>query len=166
MAEERGGPLRPMGAPRLLAAAALLLAAAVSADDRVAGHWEGKIQVPGQPLVVKVDLESSGGLWSGSIDIPAQGAAGLPLEGIEVSEDASEVSFSIRGVPGHPTFRGTLDGDVISGRFTQGPRRPRLPPLAGGGPRAGPAAGAPSPVSVRVGRGQLPERSPSPSPAP
>ena len=105
---------------RLLTAAWLLLAAAVSADDRVAGHWEGEIQVPGQPLVIKVDLESSGGLWSGSIDIPAQGAAGLPLKGIEVSEDASEVSFSIGGVPGHPTFRGTLDGDVISGRFTQG----------------------------------------------
>ena len=105
---------------RLLTAAWLLLAAAVSADDRVAGHWEGEIQVPGQPLVIKVDLESSGGLWSGSIDIPAQGAAGLPLKAIEVSEDASEVSFSIGGVPGHPTFRGTLDGDVISGRFTQG----------------------------------------------
>ena len=119
MAEERRA-FGPMAAGRL-AAAWLLLAAAVSGDERVAGHWEGEIQVPGQPLVVKVDLESSGGLWSGSIDIPAQGAAGLTLEGIEVSDDASRVSFSIRGIPGHPTFTGTLEDGVISGRFTQGP---------------------------------------------
>lgn len=103
-----------------LAASWLLLAAAASGDERIAGHWEGEVQIPGQPLVVKVDLDSSGGLWSGSIDIPAQGAAGLPLEAIEVSEDASQVTFSIRGIPGNPTFRGTLDGDAISGRFTQG----------------------------------------------
>ncbi|MCY3738689.1 MAG: alpha/beta fold hydrolase [Gemmatimonadaceae bacterium] len=119
MAEGRRA-FKPMAAGRL-AATALVLAAAASGDERVAGHWEGEVQIPGQPLVVKVDLESGGGLWSGSIDIPAQGAAGLSLEAIEVSADASQVTFSIRGVPGNPTFRGTLDGGVISGRFSQGP---------------------------------------------
>ena len=121
MQSDNTGASSSLGGLKLLTAAWLLLAAAVSGDERVAGHWEGEIQVPGQPLVVKVDLESSGGLWSGSIDIPAQGAAGLTLEGIEVSDDASRVSFSIRGIPGHPTFTGTLEDGVISGRFTQGP---------------------------------------------
>ena len=105
---------------KLLVATGLLLATPASGDDRVAGHWEGRIETPGQPLVVKVDLDISGGIWSGSIDIPVQGARGLPLEGIEISEDGARVSFRIRGVPGDPTFSGSFDGDAIEGRFTQG----------------------------------------------
>ncbi len=104
---------------KLLVATGLLLATPASGDDRVAGHWEGRIETPGQPLVVKVDLDIGGGIWSGSIDIPVQGARGLPLEGIEISEDGASVSFRIRGVPGDPTFSGSFDGDAIEGRFTQ-----------------------------------------------
>ena len=79
------------------------------AEDRVAGHWEGHIEIPGQPLTVKVDLAINDSDWSGTIDIPAQGAKGLPLSEIHVEENDAElrVKFSIRGVPGIRPLRGS-----------------------------------------------------------
>ena len=90
------------------------------AEDRVAGHWEGQIDIPGQPIAVKIDLASDDGDWRGTIDIPTQGANGLPLSDIHVvEEDGTRVKFSIRGVPGNPTFDGKLQDGAISGTFSQ-----------------------------------------------
>ena len=101
------------------------------AEDRVAGHWEGHIEIPGQPLAVKVDLAVDDSGWSGTIDIPAQGANGLPLSNLNVEGDDPNVpiKFSIRGVPGNPTFDGQLQEGVISGRFSQGVAAFSDPPL-------------------------------------
>jgi pimeloyl-ACP methyl ester carboxylesterase len=113
----------------------------LAAEDPVAGHWEGEIQLPnaGQ-LQVMVDLTREGDAWKGDIDIPAQGAKDVPLTGISV--EGSKVKFSISGVPGNPTFDGTLADGEIRGPFTQGggqltfrlgrqavepPRRPQEP---------------------------------------
>ena len=86
-----------------------------------AGHWEGSIEAPGQPLVVMVDLAETDGAWSGTIDIPAQGAVDLPLGGVAV--EGATVRFTINGVPGEPTFEGTLASGEITGEFRQGPAR-------------------------------------------
>lgn len=84
------------------------------------GHWEGAIQIPGQELQVAVDLKGEGKKWEGAIAIPAQGLKGFPLSDIAVEGDA--VSFTMKGVPGLPAFKGTLskDGKTIAGDFTQG----------------------------------------------
>ena len=102
---------------------ALLIAPAWSKAQTAdaAGHWEGSIEIPGQPLVVQVDLEKADGAWSGTIDIPAQGGDDLPLS--DVSVDGEAVQFTISGVHGEPTFEGTLAGGEISGEFRQGPAR-------------------------------------------
>lgn len=91
------------------------------AEDRVTGHWEGQIEIPGQPIAIKIDLALNDSDWSGTIDIPAQGAKGLPLSDILVVEedDSLRVKFSIRGVPGNPTFDGKLQDGAISGPFSQ-----------------------------------------------
>ncbi len=67
------------------------------AEDSVSGHWEGHIEIPGQPLAVKVDLTFKDADWNGTIDIPVQGAKGLPLSEIHVEENGKGVSvtFSI-----------------------------------------------------------------------
>ena len=92
------------------------------AEDRIVGHWEGHIEIPGQSLAVKVDLAIDNSDWSGTIDIPTQGAKGLPLSDILVEEndEGAHVKFSIRGVPGNPTFDGNLHDGAISGKFSQG----------------------------------------------
>jgi fermentation-respiration switch protein FrsA (DUF1100 family) len=93
---------------------------AQAADPAAAGgHWEGEISLPkNQLLQIMIDLEQAGEAWKGTIDIPAQGAKNLPLEQIAV--DGQKVKFVITGVPGAPTFEGTLDGTEIRGNFTQG----------------------------------------------
>jgi CubicO group peptidase (beta-lactamase class C family) len=86
-----------------------------------AGRWEGEIATPGTALGVVVDLsQDAGGAWQGDVDIPLQGAKDLPLTGIAV--DGAAVRFSIAGIPGEPTFAGTLsdDGATLAGDFTQG----------------------------------------------
>jgi pimeloyl-ACP methyl ester carboxylesterase len=94
------------------------LAAPEAAPSPFAGHWEGAIQLPTADLQVMVDLTPGEAGWKGAIDIPLQGAKGLPLEKITV--EGSHARFSIAGVPGGPTFDGELQEGAIRGTFTQG----------------------------------------------
>jgi uncharacterized protein len=87
----------------------------------VAGLWEGAINLPAGVLQVVVTLtESADKVWSGTIDIPAQGAKAITLEKIAV--DGRTVRFALAGVPGNPTFAGAVsdDGASMAGDFTQG----------------------------------------------
>lgn len=98
-----------------------IVLAAPAADDPAAGHWEGNLDIPGMPLGVKVDLRREGEGWRGTIDIPAQGAQGLPLEAVRVAADS--VTFRLAGIPGDPTFRGALADSAgtqrLRGAFSQ-----------------------------------------------
>lgn len=98
----------------------LLFAAGVSFAADATGRWTGAIQLPGAKLDVEVDLAKSGETWGGDITIPAQGARDLPLDAVSVEGDST--SFRITGIPGEPTFRGTVsqDGETMTGTFTQG----------------------------------------------
>lgn len=81
------------------------------------GSWQGAIDVPGAPLeiIVRLSFEAEGA--RGTIDIPAQGASGLPLENVEA--EGKNVLFSIASTPGNPTFHGQLGEGEITGEFTQ-----------------------------------------------
>ncbi|MCY3926921.1 MAG: alpha/beta fold hydrolase [Acidobacteria bacterium] len=109
----------PVAVASLLVTPTLLAAQ----TDVASGHWDGSIEAPTGPLVVMVDLAETDGTWSGTIDIPAQGAADLPLADVSVDVDSGAVRFTITGVPGEPTFQGTLAGGEITGEFSQGPAR-------------------------------------------
>ncbi|MBI5433563.1 MAG: serine hydrolase [Planctomycetes bacterium] len=104
-------------APSSVAAAPRAVAAARASDD-AAGSWKGAIEVPGQKLEILVSLANSAGAWSGTISIPAQNAKDLKL--VDVASDGSKVAFRIDGVPGDPTFDGTLADGKVTGAFTQG----------------------------------------------
>ncbi len=113
------------GRTRAAVAAALLLIAAgmpalAAETSGPAGHWDGAIEIPGTKLGVDVDLKAESGAWTGDISIPLQNAKDLPLTHIKV--EGSAVEFEIQGIPGTPTFHGTLseDGARIAGDFTQG----------------------------------------------
>ena len=113
---------RPMAF--LLASALTLAAHGIAAAQPAtgpAGHWEGSIEVPGQPLAIVVDLAPKEGRpWVGTISIPAQNLKAFPLSDITVTGNA--VAFAMKGVPGEPRFAGTLsaDGKSISGDLSQG----------------------------------------------
>lgn len=104
------------------AALALLAGLSVQAADNpgLAGHWAGAIDLPGQKLQFDLDFSQAESAWKGDISIPLQNARDLPLTGIAL--DGDKVTFAIAGIPGNPTFQGTLaaDGAKIAGTFTQG----------------------------------------------
>jgi hypothetical protein len=85
-----------------------------------AGHWDGAILVPGGELGINVDLMEADGVWSGDISIPVQATQDFVLS--EVTVNGREVSFLMAGVPGDPTFKGSMaeDGATLTGTFTQG----------------------------------------------
>lgn len=91
--------------------------ACAQSSDAAAGTWQGAIDTP-PPLEVTVHLAVDDGAWTGLIDIPAQGAANLPLTDVIVIDGA--VRFVIANVQGEPTFEGTVDGAHMEGTFTQG----------------------------------------------
>jgi len=87
----------------------------------IAGHWEGIIDVPGTKLEILIDFnQKQDGTWEGRISIPSQNAKNLPLSDISFMD--KEATFAIAGVPGEPTFKGTIsdNGTKIEGDFTQG----------------------------------------------
>lgn len=82
------------------------------------GPWHGAIQLPGVALKFGVAFTRGPSGLSGTIDIPDQSAMGVQLDAVSLEGDA--VSFRLADVPGEPTFRGTLQGDAITGTFSQG----------------------------------------------
>ena len=88
------------------------------AQDDLTGTWEGQILIAGQALDMLVHFtEGSEGL-SATIDIPAQGARGLPLQ--NVSHQGQKVHFELMGSPGLAVFEGTQQANgSLAGSFTQ-----------------------------------------------
>lgn len=103
-------------------ACALMLAAVAVADNPVTqpavdGHWEGSIAIPGRALEINVDFETVDGVLRGDISIPAQMIRDMELG--DVALDGDQIHFKIPGVPGVPTFNGTVASGKITGPFTQ-----------------------------------------------
>ena len=99
------------------ALAALFAFVAPAAAQSLTGDWPGHIALPGLELGVVVHLVDEAAGLRGTIDIPAQDAEALPLQGFR--RDGQKLEFAIAGVPGAPTFRGEVTADAIAGTFTQ-----------------------------------------------
>jgi pimeloyl-ACP methyl ester carboxylesterase len=85
-------------------------------DTSLTGQWDGAILVLGTELPINVHF-ADGDTLTATIDIPVQGAMGLPL--LRVSRDDDRVHFELMGGPGLAVFDGHLDGDSIGGTFEQ-----------------------------------------------
>jgi hypothetical protein len=100
--------------------AALGLVGAAAARSPEVQWWKGTIEVPGQPLDFVVVFRATGeaGQYTATIDIPAQGAKGLALA--EVSLTQAEIHFRIPP-PADAVFetRRSDDGRTATGQMTQ-----------------------------------------------
>ncbi len=96
--------------------------AAQSADPKpFLGDWKGTISVMGTDLEIGLHFKlDEAKKVTGTFDSITQGAMGLPVGGIEIKDKT--ITFLLSGVPGDPSFKGTLDatGKKLSGEFTQG----------------------------------------------
>lgn len=106
----------------LLLALAFALSALAPAQGPLAGTWQGTIDIPAANLKLNIEVvfRAEANEITGTIDIPQQGAKGVPLRSVTLN--GSAVRFELAPPVGPvAVFDGTLKGDRIEGTFTQGP---------------------------------------------
>ncbi len=79
------------------------------------GDWKGAISVQGIELELIFHITEDNGTYATTLDIPMQGAAGIPVEKIEV--DGSKLSLDMAAL--QATYEGTLNAESIEGTFKQ-----------------------------------------------
>ena len=84
----------------------------------ISGPWEGSIQVAVGTLQIRVVFTESTKELRAAIDIPQQGAAGLPLDA--VTRSGSNVHFELPTPAARAVFDGRVSGNTMSGTFAQG----------------------------------------------
>jgi hypothetical protein len=94
----------------------------LSAQSDMRGHWSGNVDSQVGAVAIEVDLDKTASGWIGSVSIPAQGASGIPLDGITFAD--GKASFHFKGGAQAPGFAGTLsaDGKTLDGAFGAGPQ--------------------------------------------
>ena len=94
--------------------------AAEQTTPSLAGRWEGAIDANGGALPFSVSFEPVGDTYAGAIDVKAH--RGSPLAAIRVA--GSQVHFELQiAKPAVAVFDGAIDGDTMSGSFSQGRAR-------------------------------------------
>jgi CubicO group peptidase (beta-lactamase class C family) len=84
----------------------------------LAGVYNGQLALAGMELDIVVTLQEQDGGYSGTIDIPQQGATGIPLQNVTV--DGAAVHFEMLPEPQTAKFDGEIAADgSISGAMVQ-----------------------------------------------
>jgi len=116
---------------RRVTAACLAAVVAVSVPDALAGQdapgwaigtWAGTLDAGAQQLRIVYDISrGEDDVLTGTMAVPAQGAADIPLSDLRVEGRTLSMSFP---VPGGGSFGGELaaSGAEVHGTFTQGPQ--------------------------------------------
>jgi len=68
----------------------ICLTVTISAFVQVPGRWEGTAEVNERPLLVAFNISSAAGTenFSATMDVPAQGAKGVPCDEVKVEGDS------------------------------------------------------------------------------
>ncbi len=102
----------------LLLSLLFIIPGAVLAQPSLNGTWKGAITVQNQELGVIFNIEGEAGNYSGTLDIPAQGAADLPFVYVVMRGDSVSMAFNTG--TGMGEFEGQLvDSNNIEGTYTQ-----------------------------------------------
>ncbi len=95
----------------------ILFVSSVHSQSPIDTTWNGAVDIMGSKLGIIVKFWSQGGMTKGTIDIPQQKQAGLPLSGAVFVNP--KVHFELQGEPGLAVFEGIYYIDSISGTFSQ-----------------------------------------------
>ncbi len=95
--------------------AAVLLSSLVTIAQTAVGDWKGHLDVQGNKLELIFHVQNEGGELTTTLDVPMQGAAGLPMEKTEFAEGKIKITSSQMQM----AFEGEVKGETIEGTFTQ-----------------------------------------------
>ncbi|XWN37235.1 MAG: alpha/beta hydrolase [Balneola sp.] len=97
----------------------ILFSVPLIGQNSLQGIWEGGITVPGGQLKIIFKIDKDENKYSGTLDIPQQGAKGLPLNPITQTGDSVSLIFTAGQIKG--TFTGNFESETkISGTYSQG----------------------------------------------
>lgn len=83
---------------------------------QIAGSWKGELDVMGQKLAMTFNIEKNkDNTYSATLDIPDQGAMGIPLDKVEYLHPQVTLGFSQAAM----TYKGELKGETIEGNLSQ-----------------------------------------------
>ncbi|MDX9852599.1 MAG: S9 family peptidase [Tenuifilaceae bacterium] len=100
---------------RIVTMAAVLLSSLVTIAQTAVGDWKGHLDVQGNKLELIFHVQNDGGTLTTTLDVPMQGAAGLPMEKTEFSEGKIKITSTQMQM----AFEGEIKGETIEGTFTQ-----------------------------------------------
>lgn len=104
--------------PRLRALPEADAAAPAASSRALAGTWAGGTNATGPWRFVEATIAARDGGFTGSLAVPGENAAGLPLRDIRVEGDS--VRFGVWTPLGTLRFRGALHGDALEGSLEGG----------------------------------------------
>ncbi len=93
----------------------LILSISSMNAQNFSGDWKGAISVQGISLELIFHITESDGAYSTTLDVPMQGAAGVPVEKTEISGNQITLTMAALGA----NFEGTLTDNTIAGTFKQ-----------------------------------------------
>ena len=101
---------------RLLNLIGLFIMTTVAASAQsVTGDWKGTLDVQGNKLELIFHVSGTEGNYTTTLDVPAQGAAGIPVDKTEV--EGAKVSFKVSAAG--ISYSGEVKGSNIEGSFLQ-----------------------------------------------
>lgn len=83
--------------------------------QNIKGDWSGKLNAMGQELPLIFHISEDNEKLTATMDSPAQGATGIPVEKVEFSNNVLNLSM----MGGQITYSGTLNEGTITGIFKQ-----------------------------------------------
>ena len=94
----------------------LLMTFSTAISQSVIGDWSGKLSVQGQEIPLILHISEDGDNLKVTMDSPAQGASGIPLDKISFENNELTVSHAQFGM----TYIAKVEGDTATGTFKQG----------------------------------------------
>lgn len=100
---------------KLILMATILLSGMVVKAQNVVGDWKGALDVQGNKLELIFHISESSGAYTTTLDVPMQGATGVPLEKTEFADGKLKIVSSAMQL----TFEGEIKGETIEGKYSQ-----------------------------------------------
>ncbi|MCH5715095.1 TolB-like translocation protein [Niabella hibiscisoli] len=86
----------------------------IKAQD-IAGSWKGTLEVQGTKIPLVFHIKKDSDKWVTTMDSPAQGASGIPVDSTAFADNKLSLSVKAAGL----TYSGTLADKTITGEFKQ-----------------------------------------------
>ncbi|WP_189624915.1 alpha/beta hydrolase family protein [Sphingobacterium griseoflavum] len=83
---------------------------------QIKGDWKGTLDVQGTAIEIIFHFTETNGALSGTMDVPMQGAAGIPLTVVTFESPELTLAIEQAGIK----YSGTLDDRKITGTYSQG----------------------------------------------